>query len=118
MGWQWTAGCGADAAPYYRTFNPILQTERFDPERRKVPELAPLPDRRIHQPWAAPEAVLAAAGVRLGSDYPAQSWTSGIPAIARTPPCSAAESAPESTGLASPNNPLKAVRAVADGSTA
>lgn len=70
MGWQWTAGCGADAAPYYRTFNPILQTERFDPERRKVPELAPLPDRRIHQPWAAPEAVLAAAGVRLGSDYP------------------------------------------------
>nr|MBP6515285.1 FAD-binding domain-containing protein [Steroidobacteraceae bacterium] len=73
-GWQWTAGCGADAAPYYRVFSPLLQAERFDPERsylrRWLPELARLPDNWIHQPWAAPEAVLAAAGVELGRDYP------------------------------------------------
>lgn len=74
LGWQWTAGCGADAAPYYRIFNPVLQTERFDPERaylrRWVPELARLPDEWIHRPWEAPAAVLAAAGVRLGQTYP------------------------------------------------
>ncbi len=73
-GWQWTAGCGADAAPYYRVFSPLLQAERFDPERsylrRWLPELARLPDNWIHQPWDAPEAVLAAAGVELGRDYP------------------------------------------------
>ncbi|MCU0624645.1 MAG: DNA photolyase family protein, partial [Gemmatimonadaceae bacterium] len=75
LGWQWTAGCGADAAPYYRIFNPVLQTERFDPERaylrRWVPELARLPNEWIHRPWEAPAAVLAAAGVRLGETYPA-----------------------------------------------
>jgi len=74
LGWQWAAGCGADAAPYYRIFNPILQAERFDPERRYlrrwVPELAELPDAWIHQPFKAPEAVLAAAGIELGRDYP------------------------------------------------
>jgi deoxyribodipyrimidine photo-lyase len=75
LGWQWTAGCGADAAPYYRIFNPVLQAERFDPQRayirRWLPELAGLPDAFVHQPWAAPATVLAAAGVRLGVDYPA-----------------------------------------------
>jgi deoxyribodipyrimidine photo-lyase len=74
MGWQWTAGCGADAAPYFRIFNPVLQGEKFDPEgsyvRRWVPELAKLPDAWIHKPWAAPPPVLAEAGVRLGTTYP------------------------------------------------
>jgi deoxyribodipyrimidine photo-lyase len=74
LGWQWTAGCGADAAPFYRIFNPVLQSERFDPQRtylrRWLPELARLPDTWIHRPWLAPPAVLLAAGVRLGHDYP------------------------------------------------
>jgi deoxyribodipyrimidine photo-lyase len=74
LGWQWTAGCGADAAPYFRVFNPMLQGKRFDPDgayvRRYVPELAALPDRFVHEPWSAPEAVLDEAGLRLGSDYP------------------------------------------------
>jgi len=75
LGWQWTAGCGADAAPFFRIFNPVLQTERFDPQRRYLrrwlPEIAGLPDAWVHRPWEAPEAVLADAGVRLGHDYPA-----------------------------------------------
>jgi deoxyribodipyrimidine photo-lyase len=74
LGWQWVAGCGADAAPYFRIFNPTLQATRFDPQggyvRKWVPELARLPDEWIHQPWAAPAPVLATAGVRLGRDYP------------------------------------------------
>ena len=74
LGWQWTAGCGADAAPYFRVFNPVLQGEKFDKDgsyvRRWVPELARFPDTWIHQPWAAPEEVLAAAEVRLGDSYP------------------------------------------------
>lgn len=74
LGWQWVAGCGADAAPYYRIFNPVLQAERFDPQRRYIrqwlPEIARLPDRWIHQPWAAPEEILHPAGVRLGITYP------------------------------------------------
>ena len=74
LGWQWTAGCGADAAPYFRIFNPLLQTERYDPGRayvrRWVPELAALPDTYIHRPWEAPAAVLGAAGVELGRTYP------------------------------------------------
>ncbi|AGA91170.1 deoxyribodipyrimidine photolyase [Thioflavicoccus mobilis 8321] len=74
LGWQWTAGCGADAAPYFRIFNPVRQGERFDPTgdyvRRWCPELARLPARFIHQPWAAPAGVLTDAGIRLGSDYP------------------------------------------------
>ena len=75
LGWQWTAGCGADAAPYFRIFNPMLQSERFDPRReylrRWLPELARLPDAWIHRPWEAPAAVLDEAGVRIGRDYPA-----------------------------------------------
>lgn len=74
LGWQWTAGCGADAAPYFRIFNPVLQGQRFDPDGAYVrfwcPELARLPDKYLQQPWTAPQAVLAAAGVRLGVDYP------------------------------------------------
>jgi len=74
LGWQWTAGCGADAAPYFRVFNPMLQAERFDPDRtylrRWLPELARLPDAWIHRPWEAPPAILDDAGVRLGHDYP------------------------------------------------
>jgi len=74
LGWQWTAGCGADAAPYFRIFNPVLQAERYDPERRYLrrwlPELRGLPDTYLARPWAAPASVLAAAGVRLGHDYP------------------------------------------------
>ncbi|MBK1724481.1 cryptochrome/photolyase family protein [Thiocystis violacea] len=75
QGWQWTAGCGADAAPYFRVFNPIRQGERFDPQgsyvRRWCPELARLPDSHIHQPWAAPQPTLRAAGVSIGGNYPA-----------------------------------------------
>ncbi|MDE2575464.1 MAG: FAD-binding domain-containing protein, partial [Rhodospirillales bacterium] len=73
--WQWVAGCGADAAPYFRIFNPVLQGAKFDADgayvRRFVPELAALPARHIHAPWLAPPAALAAAGIRLGTDYPA-----------------------------------------------
>ncbi|MCW5774335.1 MAG: FAD-binding domain-containing protein, partial [Rhodospirillaceae bacterium] len=72
--WQWVAGSGTDAAPYFRIFNPVAQGERFDPDgayvRRYVPELARLPNRYLHRPWTAPEAVLAAAGVALGATYP------------------------------------------------
>ncbi len=74
LGWQWSAGCGADAAPYFRIFNPILQGEKFDANgdyvRRWVPELVKLPAEFIHQPWRAPMDTLAAAGVKLGHDYP------------------------------------------------
>jgi len=74
LGWQWSAGCGADAAPYFRIFNPILQGEKFDPAgkyvRRWVPELTKLPADFIHQPWAAPMHVLAEAGLTLGGEYP------------------------------------------------
>jgi deoxyribodipyrimidine photo-lyase len=74
LGWQWTAGCGADAAPYFRIFNPMQQGERFDAEgayvRRWVPELAKMPARYIHAPWTAPGGVLHDAGLTLGKDYP------------------------------------------------
>jgi len=74
FGWQWVAGCGADAAPFFRIFNPVLQGEKFDPEgvyvRRWVPELRSLPDRWIQKPWEAPGHVLERAGVRLGASYP------------------------------------------------
>lgn len=74
LGWQWVAGCGADAAPYFRIFNPVRQGQRFDPAgdyvRRWVPELARLPVKHIHAPWQAPAAALAAAGVVLDRDYP------------------------------------------------
>ncbi|MCC6780299.1 MAG: deoxyribodipyrimidine photo-lyase [Hyphomicrobiales bacterium] len=72
--WQWVAGCGADAAPYFRVFNPILQGERFDPDGRYVrtfvPELARLPTRLLHRPWEATELELRAGGVVLGTSYP------------------------------------------------
>ena len=74
LGWQWSAGCGADAAPYFRIFNPILQGEKFDPSgafvRKWVPELAKVPSEFIHQPWQAPPMVLASSGVVLGETYP------------------------------------------------
>jgi deoxyribodipyrimidine photo-lyase len=74
-GWQWVAGSGADAAPYFRVFNPLLQAQKFDPEgayiRRWVPELARVPNDLLHEPSAAPPALLVAAGVTLGRDYPA-----------------------------------------------
>lgn len=74
LGWQWTAGCGADAAPYFRIFNPVLQGAKFDPHgdyvRRWVPELARLPRESIHAPWEAATAELQAAGVKLGANYP------------------------------------------------
>jgi deoxyribodipyrimidine photo-lyase len=74
LGWQWIAGCGADAAPFFRIFNPVTQGERFDPKgdyvRRFVPELAALPAEWIHRPWQAPPTVLRAAGVELGHAYP------------------------------------------------
>lgn len=73
--WQWVAGSGADAAPYFRIFNPFTQGEKFDPNgdyvRKFVPELARLPKRFIHRPWEAPKLVLLEAGVKLGDTYPA-----------------------------------------------
>lgn len=73
-GWQWVAGSGADAAPYFRIFNPILQGEKFDKDggyiRKWVPELSALPNKYIHSPWRAPKEVLATAGIVLGSNYP------------------------------------------------
>lgn len=73
-GWQWVAGSGADAAPYFRIFNPVTQGRRFDPDghyvREYVPELRQLPDKHLHAPWEAPAAVLQDAGVCLGRDYP------------------------------------------------
>jgi deoxyribodipyrimidine photo-lyase len=72
--WQWVAGSGADAAPYFRVFNPVLQGEKFDPEgayvRRWVPELERLPAPLIHRPWSATPLELASAGVELGRVYP------------------------------------------------
>ncbi|MGE7369442.1 cryptochrome/photolyase family protein [Neorhizobium sp. NPDC001467] len=72
--WQWVAGSGADASPFFRIFNPILQGEKFDPDgayvRRWVPELEKLPNKYVHKPFEAPEHVLADAGVELGKTYP------------------------------------------------
>ncbi len=74
-GWQWAASTGCDAQPYFRIFNPVTQSERFDADggfiRRHVPELAPLGDREIHAPWRLPPAVQQARGVVVGRDYPA-----------------------------------------------
>ena len=73
-GWQWVAGSGADAAPYFRIFNPVLQGQKFDNRgeyvRTWVPELAKLPDKYLHTPWLAPKDVLKTAGVNLGANYP------------------------------------------------
>ncbi|MCF8482614.1 MAG: DNA photolyase family protein [Rhodospirillum sp.] len=73
-GWQWVAGCGADAAPFFRIFNPVTQSQKFDPKglylRRWLPELAALPDAALHAPWTAAPLELASAKVRLGETYP------------------------------------------------
>lgn len=73
-GWQWTAGTGTDAAPYFRIFNPVAQGQKFDPDggyvRRWVPELRGVPDRAIHEPWLLSAAEQRAAGCVLGRDYP------------------------------------------------
>ncbi len=73
-GWQWVAGSGADASPYFRIFNPFTQGEKFDPEGayiiRWIPELSKLPKKYIHRPWEAPQNVLDYAGVTLGKTYP------------------------------------------------
>ena len=75
-GWQWVAGCGADAAPFFRIFNPILQSKKFDPEgvyiKKFVPELANLPLKYIHCPWEASTSTLKEAGVKIGVNYPAR----------------------------------------------
>jgi deoxyribodipyrimidine photo-lyase len=72
--WQWVAGCGADASPFFRVFNPITQGEKFDPDgdyvRKHVPELARMPAKHIHTPWKAPKDVLKKADVTLGETYP------------------------------------------------
>ena len=73
-GWKWVAGCGADAAPFFRIFNPVLQGRKFDPEgryiRRFVPEIASLPAKHLFDPWNAPRGVLDEAGIELGVTYP------------------------------------------------
>ncbi|GAB5380522.1 MAG: deoxyribodipyrimidine photo-lyase [Aliiglaciecola sp.] len=72
--WQWVAGSGADASPFFRIFNPVTQGERFDKQgeyvRQYCPEIAALPDKYIHQPWEAPADVLKEAGIVLGKDFP------------------------------------------------
>ena len=74
LGWQWAAGSGADAAPYFRIFNPTSQAEKFDADaayiRRWVPELARVPNQLVHAPFDAPPLALRAAGITLGLDYP------------------------------------------------
>ena len=74
VSWQWIAGCGVDAAPFFRIFNPILQGQRFDPDgtyvRRWVPELANLQNTYIHQPWISPKHALGKARISLGKSYP------------------------------------------------
>jgi len=73
-GWQWIAGSGADAAPYFRIFNPITQGQKFDPEgrytRKYLPVLRNMPDKFLFNPWEAPEDVLKSADVKLGDNYP------------------------------------------------
>ena len=73
-GWQWIAGCGADAAPYFRIFNCVTQGQKFDPDgdyvRHYIPELKNLPNKFLFNPWEAPLLVLKEAGVELGENYP------------------------------------------------
>lgn len=93
LGWQWCAGCGADAAPYFRIFNPTLQSAKFDPDgtylRHWIPELAALPTAHLHAPWQAPPLELHAAGITLGTTYPtpivdhSEARTRALAALAR-----------------------------------
>ena len=102
--WQWVAGCGADAAPYFRIFNPVLQGRKFDANgdyvRRYVPEIASLPDKYLHAPWEAPQSVLEECGIIAGKTYPepmvdhgearrralaALKQTAPVPAMAQAP---------------------------------
>ena len=73
MGWQWVAGCGVDAAPYYRLFNPVVQSKKFDVEghyiKKWLPELSLLDNKSIHEPWLYPEQCKL-KGLELGRDYP------------------------------------------------
>lgn len=73
-GWQWTAGTGTDASPYFRTFNPVLQGKKFDPHgnyvRHWLPKLVQVPDKYLHEPWKMPEAVQAEVECMIGRDYP------------------------------------------------
>ena len=72
--WQWVAGCGTDASPYFRVFNPIIQGEKFDPQgdytKRYLPELQELPNKYLFRPWEAPPEVLKKANITLGQTYP------------------------------------------------
>ncbi len=72
--WQWVAGSGADAAPYFRIFNPIMQGQKFDPDgsytKKYIPELANIPLKYLFNPWDAPKSILDDSGVTLGKDYP------------------------------------------------
>lgn len=74
LGWQWIAGCGPDAAPYFRIFNPILQSKKFDPDgtyiKRWIPELAKVPSKYIHYPADMPDNISESSKVNLGVDYP------------------------------------------------
>lgn len=74
LNWQWVGGCGADAQPFFRIFNPVTQSKKFDPDgqyiRHWVPELAKLPAKYIHEPWEAPPLTLLEAGITLGKNYP------------------------------------------------
>lgn len=73
-GWQWAASSGCDAQPYFRIFNPVTQSEKFDPEgkfiRKYLPQLAGLPNKHIHAPWKCPLAILQENKIALGQDYP------------------------------------------------
>jgi deoxyribodipyrimidine photo-lyase len=73
-GWQWAASTGCDAQPYFRIFNPITQSEKFDPRgkfiRKYVPELSVLDDKNIHAPWKTPSLQLKTLGLKIGQDYP------------------------------------------------
>ena len=72
--WQWIAGCGADAAPYFRIFNPVIQSKKFDPNgqyiRKYIPEISQLSNQYLFEPWKAPQEVLKAANIKLGINYP------------------------------------------------
>ena len=72
--WQWITGCGADAAPYFRIFNPVTQGQKFDPDgdyvRRYIPEIASLPNKFLFSPWEAPEDLLVDLNITLGETYP------------------------------------------------